>query len=328
MIVAVGSVGLEPAYGFKVEGRVFSSAVTIEVAGVPRIEAEVMIREAFAALREAESALSFDSESPTPGAITRLQAAAGSGQKVPLSPEVYQFLSRALDFCQWSGGAHGPLGAPLYELRAWPSAELPGSKKPNLKSVLDAVACRGLSIDRESGSAEIASGSRFDLRGFDHGYAVDRGIEALIASGITNAAIRVGEVIRGMGDGPEGRGWPVEIPLFLGMTQPLSTIYLLDQAAAFISPGPSTNPSARQDRVWLNQRTGDVTQGVVGVVVITEMALDAQGLASVVFILGEHEGRMRIGVIRPQPAILWFLGSGQSEPLLTTHHWTKAVFGN
>jgi hypothetical protein len=39
------------------------------------------------------------------------------------------------------------------------------------------------------------------------------------------------------------------------------------------------------------------------------------------FVLGQREGMMRLGALRPEPSVAWLLGSGEGLPLLTTHRW-------
>ena len=39
------------------------------------------------------------------------------------------------------------------------------------------------------------------------------------------------------------------------------------------------------------------------------------------FVLGQRQGMMRLGGLRPEPSVAWLLGSGDGPPLLTTHRW-------
>jgi hypothetical protein len=56
---------------------------------------------------------------------------------------------------------------------------------------------------------------------------------------------------------------------------------------------------------------------------VTELAMDAQGLATSLFILGPREGQLRMGTLRPRPSILWFLGSGTGAPLQVDYRWSE-----
>ena len=55
---------------------------------------------------------------------------------------------------------------------------------------------------------------------------------------------------------------------------------------------------------------------------VSELALDAQGLATSMLILGPRAGQIRIGTLRPRPSLLWFLGSGEGAPLVVDYRWS------
>jgi hypothetical protein len=54
---------------------------------------------------------------------------------------------------------------------------------------------------------------------------------------------------------------------------------------------------------------------------LSDLAIDAQGLAAAMTITGPNEGLLRLGSLRPSPAVLWLLGSGSGEPLQVDYHW-------
>ena len=61
---------------------------------------------------------------------------------------------------------------------------------------------------------------------------------------------------------------------------------------------------------------------MLAAVAVTELAVDAQGLAATMLILGPREGQLRMGTLRPRPSLLWFLGSGEGRPLLVDYRWS------
>jgi hypothetical protein len=62
---------------------------------------------------------------------------------------------------------------------------------------------------------------------------------------------------------------------------------------------------------------------VTGVVTVTELAVDAEALAAALMILGNREGLLRAGVLRPSPAVLWLLGGGEGVPVQAQHDWSR-----
>jgi thiamine biosynthesis lipoprotein len=233
-------------------------------------------------------------------------------------------LSRALDFCEWSEKAFGPLGRDLNRL--WglrsPVAASPLQKPEALDIALVAADCGRLQIDPEKKTANLAAGSAVDLWGFAEGLAVDQAVEVLRRQGVRNGYVHVGGVYRGFGKGPDGRGWSVSPPLAPGTTIPLSLLFLQDKAVAIA--GLSDRPLKIGEETfspWISHRTGQPIQGTVATLAVTDLALDAQGLAATLTITGPTEGQLRLGSLRPSPSMLWLQGSGVGEPLQITYHW-------
>jgi thiamine biosynthesis lipoprotein len=292
----------------------------LEVAGMEREAAESLMRQALADAEAAAglAAAGGDAE----GGLGRLNAAAG-GEAQAVDPELLEVLARALDFCRWSDGAHGPLGGHLHRLwgLSTPASSLPAP--PALADATRSAACSGLEIDRRRGTAKLARGGLLDLWGFAAGWAVDRALASLRAGGASNARVAVAGVQRAVGPGPDGRGWYVILPVFPGLTQPLDELWLRDRALAV---------RQRQDRPlriagavfapYIDQRSGRPVEGVVAVVTVTETALDADALATALFVLGSRGGEMRLGVLHPSPSVTWVLGSADSAPLIHQHRWS------
>jgi len=249
-------------------------------------------------------------EKLTTDGIAALNAAAGKGPQ-PVDPRLFAALSRAHDFCVWSEGAQGPLGRDLYAL--WTDLAEPPS--PDLvEKAVSAAACDRLTLDSQKGTAALAEGSGLDIRSFAEGLAVDRAVEVLNKEGAANAFVRIGTVQRGLGPGPGGKGWPVHLFQAPGQEEPPDRIYLRDRALAIASQALS-----------VNQRTGRPAQGVLATATVTDLAIDAQGLASALFITGPREGQLRLGSLRPRPSVRWFLGGGEGTPLLVDYRWSEVA---
>lgn len=281
------------AVPLRLTSQAFGKPVEIEVRGLPKETAREAIQKALAEVAEVERLAG--------GGLAALSSMAGKGPQT-LDPRLLTVLTRARDFCFWSEGAHGPMGRDLYSLWADPS-EPPSPEQ--VEQAMGVAGCDRLTLDPKSGTAALAEGSGLDLRGFAEGHAVDRAVEVLKKEGAANAFVRIGPVQRGTGAGPGGKGWSVELP-------PLDRIYLLDRSLAVVS-----------EAVYVNQRTGRRAQGVLAVATVTDLAVDAQGLASALFITGPREGQLRVGSLRPRPSVRWFLGSGVGEPLRVDYRWSE-----
>lgn len=302
----------EPAgESVRVSSRALGEEVTLEVVGPRRKPADAAARAALARLQEVEVLLA--------GAAERLNADPDTERAVAVEPEIADLLARALDYCTWSQGALGPLGAGL--AAHWRSVAENPTPPPVPSSLVESAGCERLELDREAGTARIAAGSRVNLSGFAAGFAADRAEEALRAEGAANARVRIGRVVRAFGPGPpdaDGRGWPVTLPVVEGYDEPLDELLLRDASLALVwrADWPEGRP------LHLDQRSGRPPGSTWAAAAVSELAVDAQALAVAALVLGPREGRFRIATLEPEPSVLWVLGRGRGRPLLTELHWS------
>lgn len=319
----------------RAESSALDLALTVEVRGMAREAADAALRAAIAAVRELEELI--DPRSEAADGLAALNAAAG-GEAMALDPRLIEMLERALSFCTWSQGAHGPLGGTLYEV--WGLRTLVTSRPTpaRLQQATQVAACDRLLLDPASGRVRLAPGARVDTWGFATGWLVDAAMETLLDHGAEDALVELGWVRRAIGsrqhtvvDGPlaafrsdDGeRGWPVTLPSFPGQTEAMAPVWLRDEAMSVTSSlhRPLLVAGDRYPP-WIDQRDGTPASGVTAVVTVTERALDAQALGASLMILGNREGLVRVGGLKPQPAVLWLLGSGQGKPVLNQYNWS------
>lgn len=304
----------------------FGDSVEIEVRDLPRDAARAAIQTALAEVAELER-LTRTAAADASGSVAALNATAGGGAQ-PVDPRLMPLLVRAQEFCFWSDGAHGPLGGDLYNLWGLRTGEtlVATPDSGSLQQASGAAQCDRLKLAPAGNTAELAAGSRLDLSGFVEGYAVDEAVEMLRRSGVANGFVQVGTLQRAIGGGADGRGWKIVLPRFPGMDNPAGRFFLKDRSAAILST--LDDPLRLADQAvlpYLNQRTGLPTTGVVGVATVTELAVDAQALAIAMALTGPREGQLRMGSLRPNPSVLWFLGSGSGVPLQVDHRWGEVI---
>lgn len=303
----------------RLTGGAFGEEVVLELRDLAPEAAEAALRAALAEIGAVERLAALTSPPGGPGGVADLNAGAGARA---VDPRLLALLARARDFCLWSERAYGPLAGRLHA--AWglhvPPAGLPGSEA--LREAAASADCGRLRLDPQAGTAALEAGSAVDLWGFAAGWAVDRAVETLKERGAKNGLVRVGPVRRAFGPGHDGRGWRVALPRFAGLEEALSPVWLRDRALAVAAPLERRVVIAGDGYSrWIHQRTGRPVDGIVGVVAVTELAADAQGLAATLAVAGPREGKMRLGILRPQPSVLWLLGGGEGEPLLMDHRW-------
>jgi thiamine biosynthesis lipoprotein ApbE len=108
------------------------------------------------------------------------------------------------------------------------------------------------------------------------------------------------------------------------MREPLDDVWLRDGSLAVVSThrnrfrfGSVTYPP------FVDQRTGAPASGTVGVMVASQLAVDAQAIGTAMVVLGNREGQLRLGGVLPSPSVLWLLGDGSGEPLIATYRWSE-----
>jgi thiamine biosynthesis lipoprotein len=305
----------------RISATAFRHPVEIEVRDLRAEAARAALQAARAEIADVERLT--DPEATGEGGVGALNAAAGKGpQKV--DARLLPALGRATDFCIWSERAYGPLARDLnrlWGLRSRVTASPLLQAEPFDRAVA-AAACDRLQLDTQKGTATLAAGSAVDLWGFAEGLAVDRAVEVLRREGVLNGYVHVGGIHRGFGPGSDGRGWIVTPPLFPGTEIPLTRLFLRDKALAVVAASdPAIKIGDETFSPWINQRTGRPIQGTVATLAFTDLALDAQGLAVTMTVTGPTEGQLRLGSLRPSPALLWLQGTGAGEPLQITYHW-------
>jgi FAD:protein FMN transferase len=306
----------------RASAQAFGAPLLVEVRDLPRERAVAALD---AAVSEV-AALERMTDLNRPGSeIAALNAAAGKEPR-QVDPRLFAVLARGLDFCQWSEGRQGPLAHDLNTL--WGrgiNAPLAAPPQPNLLGLaIEAAGCRHLHLDAARKAVSLDAGCALDLVDFAAGAAIDHAVEVLRAHGSANAFVQIGGLQRGIGPGRDGLGWPVDLPALGGLREPLGRVYLRDQALAVATQqdhplrvgGDELSP-------FINQRTGQPTDGVAATVAATTLAADAQALAATMAITGTRDGELLMGSIRPRPSILWLMGSGTGIPLLVEYRWTE-----
>jgi thiamine biosynthesis lipoprotein len=299
----------------------FGVLLEVEVRDLPRDAARDAIQAAGAEVAEVERLT--DPGRPD-GELASLNAAAGKGPR-HVDARLYAGLEKALNFCLWSEGKEGPLARDLYRL--WgrgtgaPLAAPPAGDL--LDKAVEAASCRHLLLDGRQHTASLAAGAALDLVDFRLGMAVDRAIDVLRQHGAANAFVKIGPLRRGIGGGRAGHGWQVDLPALGGLREPLGRIFLRDQALALaeIAEQPLRVGDAALSP-YIDQRSGQPSDGVFATLAATELATDAQALAATMAVVGTREGEMLMGSIRPRPSILWLMGSGSGIPLLVEYRWS------
>lgn len=140
--------------------------------------------------------------------ISKLNAAAGSGQAVKLDPETISLLTFAKSYTPWFDITIAPI------MDAWgftkSSNRVPGQDE--LNRLLPLVDASQLAVDPTASTAYLPrAGMAVDLGGVAKGYAGDRAAAVLSEHGVTSAILSLGGNITALGTKPDGSDWNVAV---------------------------------------------------------------------------------------------------------------------
>ena len=289
---------------------VFGKTADIEVRDLPRESARIAIEEA---LHEMFYVSVFaDPDGQIAGGLGQLNAAAG-GAELTLDRRAFELLIRGLQFCLWSNGVYSPVGGAVYRLWREQASPYPA----DLQAAVASAGCRQVQIAGgeagKSGRARLAAGSRIDPVGIAEGFAVDRAADILQKHGARNALISLGRLRRAIGPGTDGKGWLIDVPGLAAKDPPIDQVWLRDQSFSVTRVDDAFRP--------LDMKTGLPARGTLQVAAVTELAADAQGLTTTLFVFSQSKGQQHLGALQPRPSVHWLIGQS-GAPVESTYHWT------
>jgi len=252
------------------------------------------IEAAFAEIARVESLTTRHSEGSEISRVNRHVAESGETASAgfAVDREMASVLARALEIAEMTGGAFDPTVAPLIDYWAvdgWPLRR-PSLDSRRIKEIAGRVDYRQVALDTAAASVAMPPTSKLDLDAIAKGYAVDRAVEMLADQGIEIAIVDAGGDVRFLGRDPWGGGWKVGIkhPREDGVIGVLT----LDGGSVATSGDYQryTMVCGMMIHAIFDPSTGFPAGGAVSVTVTAPEAIDADALATAVFVLGPEEG--------------------------------------
>lgn len=243
--------------------------------------------------------------------VSRLNAAAGTGAWTRLSAGTAAVLAAALDLARATGGAFDPTVGPL--VRAWGFHGGEGRLPPpaEVDSLRALVGWR--TVELGGGRARLGlPGGALDFGAIAKGYALDRAVAAMRATGVAGGMVDLGGQVAVFGVPPDGgRGWPIGIRDPRRPEDVLGTVVLEAGSAAtsgdyerFFEIG-----GTRYSHV-IDPRTGRPVRGVAQVTAIAPDGTSADGLSTALFVLGPTAGPAWLAANRPDVTAVWVADPG------------------
>lgn len=256
--------------------------VTITVVHPDVSEGISAVRAAFDEVHRIHDLMNVHKQSSEVGVLNR------EGYYEGVSDDTRHVIQRANSFSERMEGAFDITVLPVLEL--W-EENFSKSKIPTDSEIsqrLELVNYRNILIE-DKNIRFRKRGMGITLAGVAKGYAVDKAIEALSRGNIRHALVNAGGDIRVIGGKDENIPWRIAIRDPRNKTRIVTAVELHDQAIA------TSGTYRRSFSDIINPKVGRPVQGVLSSTVITEKAMDADMLATCMFILEAEKGIELIG---------------------------------
>ncbi len=241
--------------------------------------------------------------------LSRINAAADGVSAIRVDPEVMGIVRRAIEISTLSNGAFDVTVAPVVDLWTFEEGGVVPSRDA-IEAALPLVDYRRVLVDTAAGTLLLPSEAAIDLDAIAKGHAVDRAIAVLRELGIESAIVDAGGDVGLLGESPRPGGWRVGVKHPRG--DGLLGVLTLDGGSVATSGDYQRYAVIGDTRYHhvLDPATGYPARGVVSVTVAAETAMDADALATAVFVMGPERG-MRL--VEELPAVEAVIVTGEEE---------------
>jgi len=208
---------------------------------------------------------------------------------VPVSEEMFELLTRSVEFSKLSEGAFDITFASVGCMFDYRNGVKPTEEE--IEAALPGFDYRHIRLEREGRTIQFArAGVQIDLGGIAKGHAVDNCVALLQERGVKEALVVAGGDSRVLGD-RRGRPWMIGIRDPRRKDAMVATMPLVDAA---ISTSGDYERYFEADGVRhhhiLDPRTGRSATGARSVTIIGPDATTTEGLSKSVFIMGPERG--------------------------------------
>lgn len=215
------------------------------------------------------------------------------GEKVEVADETAYLISKSVHISAITDGAFDITIYPVSLLWDFKSGKSAFPEEADLKEALSHVGYENIVIEGNSVTLKDPD-AKLELGAIAKGYIADKVCEMLKSRGVTSALINLGGNVAAIGTLPDGRDFKVGVKKpFDAENNVIKVLGIKDAAVA--TSGIDERYFEYNGEIYhhiLDTKTGyPVNNGVSQVSVVSELAEDADVLSTVLFILGEDEGK-------------------------------------
>ena len=248
-----------------------------------------VIREAFEEVARVEELLSEWKETSE---ISEVNRQAGR-QAVEVGPELLEVVVRAREISVATSGAFDITFAGCGHLWSFREPKIPSREQ--LSACLPSIGYQKVSTDAATSTISLPEAAmRIGIAGIGKGYGVDRAAELLEARGITDYIVEGGGDIRIRGESLDGP-WTIGIAHPRERGELFATMHA--DRGSVVTSGDYESYFERDGVLYhhiLDPRTGQPAREAIAVTVLAPTAMDADALATGLFVLGVEDGLARV----------------------------------
>jgi thiamine biosynthesis lipoprotein len=269
---------------FEQSRTAMTTCVRVTVEDRSRARAEEAIGRAFEEM-DRVAALLTRFESGSPVAVLN-----DTGRLAHPPAELQAVLTHALKVHAASAGAFDPTVAPLVDLlRLHFTAHGGPPDEAERREVAELVGAGHVRLDGR-GLCLARTGMALTLDGIGKGFVVDRMVETLAAHGVRHALVNAGGDVRALGRHADGRPWRVAVQDPRRAESHVEVIGLDDAAVATSGDYVRFHDAERRHHHTVVPGSGRSPRELASVSVRAATAMDADALATAVFVLGREAG--------------------------------------
>jgi thiamine biosynthesis lipoprotein len=262
--------------------------------------------DAFARIREIESLMSVNVPSSD---VSRINAAAGI-EPVQVHEDVFAVIVRALHYAKLSGGAFDPAVGPLVSLWGIGGSSPRVPSQAEIDRTLPLVDWRFIELDEKTRRVFLARrGMSLDLGAIAKGYAADEAAAVIKNAGIERAIINLGGNVVTCGKRTDGRPWRVGVQTpdaerdkYIGILQ----VTEKSVVTSGVYERFFEEEGRRYHHIFYPSGGYPAGGGLLSVTIIAPRSIDADALATAVFVMGYERGSALIEGLAETEAVFIF----------------------
>ena len=270
-----------------------------------------------AAFSEIERLSSIFSHHMPESEVSGLNRSAGERPR-SVSEELYTVLQRSIHFSKSMGGAFDVTVGVVSQLWDFTGEEPRVPRRHVLEEKLRSVDYGQIVVEDGPRVGLRDSTMAVDLGGVAKGYAVDRAVAVLKEKGITRAIVEAGGDIGLLGSKPKGQPWHIGVQHPRDI-QSLVAVIKVDSGSVATSGDYErffVQDGQRYHHI-LDPKTGWPSRSCISVTVLSQQAMDADILATGVFVLGPEKGLTFIEDLEGIEGLIFYEKEGRLEHVVS-----------